>query len=101
MDDDALEEIDDDSFELEVDALAPPPVSAPAAAVTGVAGPDPQAMIDALEKVAWEAFGPLSEQLVREVVKQVEQIAREVVPQLAERLIRQEIARMKGTAPEE
>jgi hypothetical protein len=98
--DDALEEIDDDSLELEeVDALEPEPAAAPTSAAATVA--DPQAIVDALEKVAWEAFGPLSEQLVREVVKKVEQIAWEIVPQMAERLIRQEIARMKGNTPEE
>jgi CheY-like chemotaxis protein len=50
----------------------------------------------ALEKVAWEAFGPLSEQLVAEVVRKVEEVAWEVVPQMAERLIQEEIARLKG-----
>ena len=54
------------------------------------------AIREVLEKLAWEAFGPLSEQLVREVVKKVEAIAWEVVPDLAERLLQDEIRRMKA-----
>ncbi len=59
------------------------------------AGPDVDAIREVLEKLAWEAFGPLSEQLVREVVQKMEAIAWEVVPQLAERLLQDEIKRMK------
>jgi len=53
-----------------------------------------------LEKVAWEAFGSLSEQVVTEVRKRVEAVVWEVVPQLCERLIREEIARLKAELPE-
>jgi len=53
-----------------------------------------------LEKVAWEAFGSLSEQVVNEVRKRVEAIVWEVVPQMCERLIRDEIARLKAELPE-
>ncbi len=60
------------------------------------AGPDVDAMREVLEKLAWEAFGPLSEQLVREIVQKMEAIAWEVVPQLAERLLQDEIKRMKA-----
>ncbi len=56
---------------------------------------DPRIVHESLEKIAWEAFGPLSEQIMQEVVKRVEAIAWEVVPQLAERLIREEIAQLK------
>jgi len=49
----------------------------------------------ALEKMAWDAFGPLSEQIVRDAVRKIEEIAWEVIPQLTEKLIRQEIARLK------
>jgi len=56
---------------------------------------DPNTVQQALEKVAWEAFGPLSEQLIREVLKKVEEIAWEVVPQLAEQLVKEEIDRLK------
>ncbi len=57
---------------------------------------DARAMREVLEKLAWEAFGPVSEQLVRQVVEKVEAIAWDVVPQLAERLIREELERMKA-----
>ncbi len=56
---------------------------------------DQDALSSAIEKVAWEAFGNLSEQLVREVVKKVEAIAWEVVPQLAERMLQEEIEKLK------
>ncbi len=59
-------------------------------------GPDVDAVREVLEKLAWEAFGPLSEQLVREIVQKMEAIAWEVVPQLAERLLQDEIKRMKA-----
>ena len=51
---------------------------------------------DTLEKVAWEAFSDLSDDIVRQLMKRVEQIAWEVIPQMAETLIRDEIRRMKG-----
>jgi hypothetical protein len=51
--------------------------------------------------VAWEAFGALSEQLVRQVVAKVEEIAWEVVPQIAERLIQEEIARLEADSESE
>lgn len=57
---------------------------------------DREALREALEKVAWEAFGTMSEQVVREVVRRVEAIAWESIPAVAERLVREEIARMKG-----
>ena len=56
---------------------------------------DPDKVNDAIEKLAWEAFGPLAETIVREVVKQVESIAWETIPQIAERLVQEEIARLK------
>jgi CheY-like chemotaxis protein len=51
---------------------------------------------DTLEKVAWEAFSDLSDDIVRQLMKRVEQIVWEVVPQLAETLIREEIRRLQG-----
>ncbi len=57
---------------------------------------DRQAISSAIEKLAWEAFGNLSEELVREVVKKVESIAWEVVPVLAERMLQEEIDKLKG-----
>jgi cell pole-organizing protein PopZ len=61
---------------------------------------DSAVLSQALEKVAWEAFGSLSEQVVNEVRKRVEAVVWEVVPQLCERLIREEIARLKAELPE-
>lgn len=75
---------------------APEPTAVIADAEPLPAGPDVDAIREVLEKLAWEAFGPLSEQLVREIVQKVEAIAWEVVPQLAERLLQDEIARMKA-----
>jgi len=71
----------------------------PAAVISAgepVSAPNPDAVHEVLEKLAWEAFGPLSEQLVREIVQKVEGIAWEVLPQLAERIIQDEIKRMKA-----
>ena len=51
---------------------------------------------DALEKVAWEAFGDVTERIVKDAVARIEQVAWEVIPQMAESLIREEIRRLKG-----
>jgi CheY-like chemotaxis protein len=80
------------------------PVSVePAVAVTVVAGGSPrlspileQQVHATLEKVAWEAFGDLSERVVKEALARIEAVAWEVIPQMAELLIREEIERMKG-----
>ena len=63
---------------------------------TTVAAVDPEDLRAALEKLAWEAFGSLSEELVNETVRRVEAIAWEVLPQLAEKLIREEIEKLKS-----
>ena len=81
---------------LEAPIEDPEPAAVIAAADPLPAAPGTDAIRQVLEKLAWEAFGPLSEQLVREVVHKVEAIAWEVVPQLAERLIQDEIKRMKA-----
>ncbi len=67
---------------------------------SGAAVIDSALLAQTLEKVAWEAFGSLSEQVVNEVRKRVEAVVWEVVPQLCERLIREEIARLKAELPE-
>jgi hypothetical protein len=46
--------------------------------------------------MAWEAFGPVAESLVREAVERIERIAWEVIPQLAESLIKEELRKLKG-----
>jgi len=51
---------------------------------------------DTLEKVAWEAFADLSEDIVRQVLDRIEKIAWEVIPQMAETLVQEEIRRMKA-----
>ncbi len=56
---------------------------------------------DTLEKVAWEAFADLSDDIVRQLMERVEQIAWEVIPQMAETLLQDEIRRMKGEEGEE
>jgi CheY-like chemotaxis protein len=54
-----------------------------------------------LEKIAWEAFSDLSEQVVKQVLTRVEAIAWEVIPQMTELLVKEEIERMKGGGSEE
>lgn len=49
-----------------------------------------------LEKVAWEAFGDLSDRIVRETVTRIESIAWEVIPQMAEALIKEEIRKLQS-----
>jgi CheY-like chemotaxis protein len=51
---------------------------------------------DTLEKIAWESFSSVTEQIVRQALERVEAIAWEVIPQMAETLVREEIRRMKG-----
>jgi hypothetical protein len=48
-----------------------------------------------LERVAWESFGAVTEQLVAQAVERIETIAWEVVPKLAETLIQEEIRKLK------
>jgi CheY-like chemotaxis protein len=59
---------------------------------------DGDALHASLEKIAWEAFGSLSQELVEQFTRRVEAILWEVVPALAERLVREEIARLKSEA---
>ncbi len=81
-------------------AFEAPPDPAPVAVAAGP-GPDISGVMrdrihDSLEKIAWEAFAELPEQLIREALAKFEEIAWEVIPQMAEALIREEIRRMKG-----
>jgi len=67
-----------------------------------VAGPEISPLVrqevrDAIEKIAWEAFGQVTETLVKEALERVERIAWEVVPQMTEALIREEIRKLKGS----
>jgi CheY-like chemotaxis protein len=82
--------------------------TAPAAPAPSTASTTPeippalqQAVHATLEKVAWEAFSDLSEQVVKQVLARVEAIAWEVIPQMAETLVKEEIARMQSSEGDE
>jgi CheY-like chemotaxis protein len=78
-------------------APAPGPAEAPAAEPAPALSPRMREELhDAIEKIAWEAFGQLTEQLVKDAVERVERIAWEVVPQLTEALVKEEIRKLKG-----
>jgi hypothetical protein len=74
-------------------AAAPAPAAAASGAVPAIARAE---LHDALEKIAWDAFAPITEKIVREAIARVEQVVWEVVPKLAETLIQEEIRRLKG-----
>ena len=94
-----------DLFESEIEAvIAPPPVPPSAAAQPAANRAVPsgahlevmrQELHQHLEKIAWEAFGDLSERIVRETLARIEAIAWEVIPQMAETLVREEIRRLQ------
>jgi hypothetical protein len=107
------DELDESSLEvLEPPRPAAPARRAPAPAAAArpdrVSGADsllealaPQLraqLHDTLEKIAWESFSSVTEQIVRQALERVETIAWEVIPQMAETLVREEIRRMKGKA---
>jgi hypothetical protein len=50
---------------------------------------------DALEKIAWEAFSNVTEQIVKEALERIEKVAWEVIPQMTEALILEEIQKLK------
>jgi CheY-like chemotaxis protein len=72
---------------------APPSAPAMPAAAPSLAQGE---LRDMIEKIAWDAFGPVTEKIVREAVARIEQVAWEVVPKLAETLIQEEIRKLKG-----
>jgi len=75
------------------EALSEAPVAIPIATAAAVPGRDE--LRNMLEKIAWEAFGDVTDRIVRETVQRVEQIAWEVIPKMAETLIREEIRKLK------
>ena len=87
------EQTEPDAAPIMEPAALPEP-EARGTAQSGLEPADAQAVRDSIEKLAWDAFGPISEQLVREVVKKIEEIAWDVVPQLAEKIVQQEIKRL-------
>jgi len=72
------------------------PAATPLAAAAAAPALGREELRDMLEKMAWEAFGPLTERLVRDAVERIERVAWEVVPQIAEAVIREEIRKLKG-----
>ncbi|RIL06043.1 MAG: hypothetical protein DCC71_08130 [Proteobacteria bacterium] len=95
----------DELFESEIEPEQPPVQAAAAPAAAAARAPAPSSahlealrgeLREHLEKVAWEAFGDLSERIVRETVARVEAVAWEVIPQMAETLIREEIRKLQG-----
>ena len=47
-----------------------------------------------LERIAWDAFSDVTEQIVKEALERIERVAWEVIPQMAEALIREEIRKL-------
>ena len=94
--------------------LLPPPV--PAAAVasdapvavpvdgaarpSGLSEPIQKHLQETLEKIVWEAFGDVTERIVRDVIERVEAVAWEVIPQMTEMLIREEIRKLQQDSEE-
>jgi CheY-like chemotaxis protein len=75
------------------EALTTAPPAIPVA--TAAAQPGRDELRNMLEKMAWEAFGDVTDRVVRETVQRIEQIAWEVIPKMAETLIREEIRKLK------
>jgi CheY-like chemotaxis protein len=73
--------------------LAASPPATPVAPAGALPGRDE--LRNMLEKMAWEAFGDVTDRVVREAVQRIEQIAWEVIPKMAETLIREEIRKLK------
>jgi hypothetical protein len=87
---------DDDSFPGPALAERPAPPAAAAGTAPSVSPELRAELRDTLEKIAWDAFAPVTEKIVREALERVEQVVWEVVPKLAESLIQEEIRRLKG-----
>ena len=82
----------DDTSSFEGPAAVAPEIDTPSAAPAI----DRAELRDTIEKIAWDAFGPITEKVVREAIARIEQVVWEVVPKLAETLIQEEIRRLKG-----
>ncbi|MBW2243739.1 MAG: response regulator [Deltaproteobacteria bacterium] len=55
-----------------------------------------QQVHDAVEKMAWDAFGDLAERIIKDAVERIEKVAWEVIPQMTETLIQEEIRKLKN-----
>ena len=88
-------QIEDEPWDVDPLADSAPLSPAPAAnaAAPGISRAE---LHDMIEKIAWDAFAPVTEKIVRESLARIEQIVWEVVPKLAESLIQEEIRRLKG-----
>jgi len=80
---------------------ATPSVPAATAATPQISPALEQHLHATLEKIAWEAFSDLSEQVVKQVLTTVEAVAWEVIPRMAEILVKEEIERMKSGGDDE
>lgn len=79
------------------------PVAVPVAGgarPTGLSEPIQKQLQETLEKIVWEAFGDVTERIVRDVIERVEAVAWEVIPQMTETLIREEIRRLQDDSEE-
>ena len=79
------------------------PVAVPvagAARPSGLSEPIQKHLQETLEKIVWEAFGDVTERIVRDVIERVEAVAWEVIPQMTETLIREEIRRLQDDSEE-
>jgi CheY-like chemotaxis protein len=85
---------DEAEAELEPPATGRAPSPAPRTFSTASA-PSRDELRAMLEKIAWEAFGDVTDRIVRETVQRVEQIAWEVIPKMTEALLREEIRKLK------
>ena len=79
------------------------PVAVPVAGAArppGLSEPIQKQLQETLEKIVWEAFGDVTERIVRDVIERVEAVAWEVIPQMTETLIREEIRRLQDDSEE-
>jgi CheY-like chemotaxis protein len=81
--------------EAEPKAAPPSEAGAERASLAAAGVPGRDELRNRLEKMAWEAFGDVTDRVVRETVQRIEQIAWEVIPKMAETLIREEIRKLK------
>jgi CheY-like chemotaxis protein len=77
------------------------PVFATAPVLSDIPSPDLSPIMreqlhEAIEKIAWEAFGDVAERIVQDALARVEEVAWDVIPKMAEALIQEEIRKMKG-----
>jgi hypothetical protein len=98
----------DDAEPIDPSALEPDAGSGPGSATDALESSDAtplspamrEELRDTLERIAWDAFGEVTEKIVKQALEQIERIAWEVVPKLAETLIQEEIRRLKGDGSE-